>query len=65
MLFVEKTIEITAPAANVWDVLTTREQTAEWAPEFAGGAKFYIESEWIPGSPVLWKDQNDAIPNCV
>ena len=61
MLFVEKTIEITAPASNVWDVLTRHEQTAEWAPEFAGGAQFYIESEWNLGSPVLWKDQNGNV----
>ena len=60
-LFVEKTIEINAPASKVWDVLTRREQTSKWAPEFAGGAQFYIESEWTLGSPVLWKDQNGNV----
>src|SRR5215471_16007643 len=60
-LFVEKTIEINAPIAKVWDVLTRREQTGKWASEFTGGAPFYIESEWKLGSPVLWKDQNDNV----
>jgi uncharacterized protein YndB with AHSA1/START domain len=46
-LFVEKTLEINAPASTVWDVLTNPEQTSEWAPEFAGGAEFRIESEFI------------------
>ena len=57
-LFVEKTIEINAPASKVWDVLTRPEYTGEWAPEFSGGAEFHIESDWKPGSPVLWKDKD-------
>ena len=60
-LFVDKIIEINAPASNVWDVLTRREQTATWAPEFAGGAEFHIESEWKLGSPVLWKDRDGNV----
>ena len=60
-LFVEKTIEINAPAAKVWDVLTRREYTREWAPEFSGGAEFHIESDWKPGSPVLWKGQDGNV----
>ena len=60
-LFVEKTIEIHAPASTVWDVLTRREHTAEWAPAFAGGAEFIIESEWKLGSPVLWKGQDGKV----
>src|SRR3974390_2407245 len=60
-LFVDKTIEINAPIAKVWVVLTRREKTGEWASEFSGGAPFYIESEWKLGSPVLWKDQNGTI----
>jgi uncharacterized protein YndB with AHSA1/START domain len=60
-LFVDKTIDINAPSANVWDVLTRREKTGEWASEFTGGAPFYIESEWKLGSPVLWKDQNGTV----
>jgi uncharacterized protein YndB with AHSA1/START domain len=60
-LFVDKTIEINVPIAQVWDVLTRREMTGKWASEFTGGAPFYIESEWKLGSPVLWKDQNGAV----
>src|SRR5205823_12305406 len=56
-----KTIEINAPASKVWDVLTRREYTGEWAPEFAGGAQFHIESEWKLGSPVLWKGQDGNV----
>ena len=60
-LFVEKTIEINAPASKVWDALTNPESTSEWATEFSGGAKFHIESDWKPGSPVLWKEQDGKV----
>ncbi len=60
-LFVDKTIEINAPIAQVWDVLTRLEMTGMWASEFTGGAPFYIESEWKIGSPVLWKDQDGTV----
>src|SRR5260221_11916773 len=60
-LFVEKTIEINAPASTVWDVLTNPEQTSEWAPEFAGGAEFRIESDWKLGSPALWRGQDGNV----
>lgn len=56
-LFVDKSIEINASAHLVWDVLTVREDTEEWASEFAaGGPRLHIESDWAVGSPVLWKD---------
>ena len=60
-LFVEKTIEINAPASNVWEVLTRRGHTGEWASEFSGGAEFHIESDWKLGSPVLWKGQDGKV----
>ena len=60
-LFVEKTIEINAPASKVWDVLTRPEYTGEWAPEFSGGAEFHIESDWKPGSRVLWKARDGNV----
>jgi len=60
-LFVNKTIEINAPASKVWDVLTSPESTAKWAPEFSGGSQFQIESDWELDSPVLWKDQDDKV----
>lgn len=61
-LFVEKSVEIQAPAQRVWDVLTSREATAEWASEFtAGGPGLHLESDWLPGSPVLWKDRKEHV----
>ena len=60
-LFVDKTIEINAAAEKVWDVLTKQEYTSKWAVEFAGGAEFYIESDWRQGSPVLWKDHDGNV----
>ena len=55
-LFVDQSIAINAPAEKVWEILTEREYTAKWAPEFSGGSPFHIESDWKFGSPVLWKD---------
>jgi len=52
-LFVNKTIEINAPASKVWNVLTRREYTDQWALEFTGGVEFHIESDWKLGSTVL------------
>ena len=60
-LFVEKTIEINAPASKVWNALTKREFTDQWALEFTGGAEFHIESDWKLGSAVLWKDQDGNV----
>jgi len=58
-LFVDKSIEINAPVSKVWEVLTEREFTGKWAPEFSGGSPLHIESDWRAGSPVLWKDSED------
>ena len=55
-LFVDKSAEINAPISRVWTVLTDRNFTSQWAPEFSGGSPFHIESGWRLGSPVLWKD---------
>jgi uncharacterized protein YndB with AHSA1/START domain len=60
-LFVEKTIEINAPASKVWNALTRREYTDQWVLEFSGGAEFHIESDWKFGSPVLWKGQDGSV----
>lgn len=60
-LFVEKSIEIHAPAAKVWEVLTKKDFTVLWATYFMNGAEFYIESDWQLGSPVLWKDKADKV----
>jgi uncharacterized protein YndB with AHSA1/START domain len=58
-LFVDKSIEIDARVTKVWEVLTVRRYTSNWAPEFSGGSPFLIESDWKPGSPVVWKDAED------
>lgn len=55
-LFVDKSAEINAPISKVWEVLTERDLTSQWAPEFSGGSPFHIESDWKLGSPVSWKD---------
>ena len=61
-LFAEKSIEIHASAQRVWDVLTSPVATAEWASEFtAGGPVLHIESDWLVGSPVLWKDRKKHV----
>jgi uncharacterized protein YndB with AHSA1/START domain len=60
-LFVEKTIEINASASKVWNALTRREYTDQWALEFSGGSEFHIESDWKLGSPVLWKGQDGSV----
>lgn len=60
-LFVNKTIAINAPALKVWKALTRREYTDQWALEFTGGAEFHIESDWNPGSPVLWTGQDGNV----
>lgn len=61
-LFVDKTIEINAPAAMVWDAITKRENTDQWALEFSsGGPEFHLESKWELDSPVLWKGQDGTI----
>src|SRR5438552_5363597 len=60
-LFVNKTIEINAPASKVWNALTRREYTDQWALEFTGGAEFHIESDWNLSSPVLWTGQDGSV----
>ena len=61
-LFVDKTIEINAPASNVWDVLTKSELNCQWAVEFSsGGPEFHLESTWELGSPVYWKGQDGTV----
>lgn len=61
-LFVDKTIEIQAPASKVWDALTERANTDVWAEEFSsGGPRFHIESDWTMGSRVEWKGDDGAV----
>jgi uncharacterized protein YndB with AHSA1/START domain len=61
-LYVDKTTEINAVASRVWDVLTSRKYTDQWAPEFSGGdAAFHIESDWTLDSSVHWKDRKGRV----
>ncbi|MFH1185313.1 MAG: SRPBCC domain-containing protein [Chloroflexota bacterium] len=61
-LFVDMSIEINASAPRVWDVLTLRQHTAEWASEFAaGGPQISIESDWGLGNAVLWRDERGHV----
>ncbi|MBM7650785.1 SRPBCC family protein [Neobacillus cucumis] len=61
-LFVDKAIEINAPATIVWDVLTLSEYNGQWAVEFSsGGPQFHLESTWELGSPVYWKGQDGTV----
>ena len=61
-LYVDKSVEIDASSARVWEVLTSEVLTRDWASEFsAGGPQIHIESDWTIGSPVLWKDQRGRL----
>src|SRR3954466_14428295 len=61
-LFVDKTIEINAPASKVWKAITSSENNRQWAVEFSsGGPQFHLESTWELGSPVLWKGQDGTV----
>lgn len=60
-LFVDIVIDIKAPAKAVWEALTLRENTDQWAAAFSsGGPRFHIESHWELGNPVLWKSEDGA-----
>jgi uncharacterized protein YndB with AHSA1/START domain len=50
-LFTDNALEIDAPAATVWDVLTQPASADRWAQAFA---QLDIRSDWALGSPVLW-----------
>lgn len=47
------TLEIDAPAREVWRVLTTPELVREWAAAYAEGIS--IRTSWREGEPVAWK----------
>lgn len=58
-LIAEKSIEINAPAARVWTVLTNPQFNEKWAALFA--AKGPIDSDWTLGSPVLWRNADGQV----
>jgi uncharacterized protein YndB with AHSA1/START domain len=58
-LFIEKSIEISAPASKVWDVLTKQSYSDKWVNEFSPNMQ--LESDWKLGSPVLWKELDGKV----
>lgn len=59
-LYIDEKIEIEAPDRKVWEVLTRRQYTNEWAKGFDPG--IYVDSSWEMDAPVLWKDkENDVV----
>ena len=58
-LIAEKSIEINAPAARVWTVLTNPHYNEKWAALFA--AKGPIDSDWKLGSKVLWRNTDGQV----
>jgi uncharacterized protein YndB with AHSA1/START domain len=56
-LIAEKSIDIAAPAAKVWAVLTAR--SGEWSDLF--GAKGPVESDWKAGSEILWRNADGVV----
>lgn len=59
-LFVEKSIEINAPASKVWEVLTNPALIKEWVKEWWSDF-VTLESDWKLGSSMHWKITNGTI----
>jgi uncharacterized protein YndB with AHSA1/START domain len=53
-LVIRKTIKVDASADTLWKVLTEN----EFIPKYMFGC--YAETDWKPGSPLLWKGQADG-----
>lgn len=53
MPILKRTLEIDAPATEVWRVLTTPELVREWAGALEDGLS--IRTSWREGEPVSWK----------
>jgi len=54
MTTLKHTLEIDAPATEVWRVLTTPELVREWASAFTDG--LHIRTSWREGDEVTWKE---------
>lgn len=59
MQTIEKSIEIDAPIEKVYEVLVNSQFTRQWGNAFSEGA--YVESDWKPGSEVVWKDKDGNV----
>ena len=51
---VENTVLINAPMAKVWEALTE----PSWTKKYMFNCS--VESDWTPGSPVIWKMQHEG-----
>lgn len=52
-------LEIDAPASEVWRVLTTPELVKEWAAAYVEGLS--IRTSWREGEPVTWRAADGAV----
>ncbi|MDZ4370829.1 MAG: SRPBCC domain-containing protein [Phenylobacterium sp.] len=52
------TLDIDAPADEVWRVLTSPELVREWAAVYQDGLS--IRTSWREGDPVAWREPNGA-----
>ena len=52
-------LEIDAPAGEVWRVLTTPELVKEWASAYIKGLS--IRTSWREGEPVTWKGPDGSV----
>jgi uncharacterized protein YndB with AHSA1/START domain len=53
-LVIRNTVSIDAPVSTLWKVLTDN----EFIPQYMFGC--YAETDWQPGSPLLWKGKADG-----
>lgn len=53
------TEEIGVTRAKMWEILTNQSYTRQWANEFSAGA--YVETDYKPGSDVVWKDKDGNV----
>ncbi|WP_293356934.1 SRPBCC domain-containing protein [Phenylobacterium sp.] len=55
MPVLKSSLEIDAPAIEVWRVLTSPELVREWAAAYQDG--LHIRTSWREGEPVAWRTQ--------
>lgn len=55
-------LEINAPAREIWRVLTTPELVKEWASAYLVGLS--IRTSWKEGGEVSWRAANGAVQAC-
>lgn len=53
-LFIRNTLDVNAPVETLWRVLTSN----DFIPQYMFGC--LAETDWNPGSPLLWKGAADG-----